>query len=176
MNKPLLLIAFTCMLWMGCKKQACDGVVCPANGRCIDGDCYSTCGPNQHEVGYTCQCDTGWVGYLCKIPKGRISGSYHVTGYYFDYMANTSTPLTVIDDTTDVVFNNDKIYFNGYNYTCSGCDNDRNEYYSFGWFNGSHSYSSLKFRRQPDDSLFYYSEVGGLGSGRVTSFKGVKIQ
>jgi len=91
-------------------------------------------------------------------------------------MGGSSTPPTSIDDIVDVVVKNDTIYFLGYNHTYKAYGADTSKYYPFIWTTGSPSnYSILTFRKQLDDSLFYNSRFGGLGAGKFTNLKGVKL-
>lgn len=137
----------------------------------------ATCGENGHANGSECVCDSGWTGTGCNIFIERFAGRYHVTGNSTSFVGGSSYPPHLIDDTMEVIVNKDTLFFNGYNHVYVDFGADLIIYYPFLWTMGSQSnYSLLKFKKVPDDSLFFSSRFGGLSAGNFTVLTGVKIE
>lgn len=183
MNKPLLLIVAICMLCMGCKKQSCDGVVCPANRECKDGDCYLTCGPHQQLVNGHCLCDTGWGGTACDVPYAALAGRYHFVGLYIRHSV-LNTPMvdtTLVDDTALVFFHNDTVFARGkrFVYTAGLNGYDAANYYLYeyqepylAWINDG----AIGFRKSLPDTLIYKTSFGSPAVSSSTKLYGFKVQ
>lgn len=186
-NKPLLLILATCLLWVGCKKQTCHDVTCPADYLCVDGVCRLACdgnpylvrdscgviicGPHQFVARDTCWCDTNWIGN-CDIPIGLVAGKYHVKGSDYTYMAGSGA--TTYNFEYDITINRsrDTLFYGSdpYKYVST-----TDAYFTFEAHVNGPGYHQLRFRRTLDDSVFYRMQQNGLGGGTSSLFSGVKI-
>lgn len=87
MRAYYIFLFLLCVTVFGCKRNTCEGVVCPyVNQTCVDGTCQvidnNPCAQNQHLENGFCVCDTGWFGLNCDVPAPDCGPHGHTVANY----------------------------------------------------------------------------------------------
>ncbi len=202
MKKTLILLTGFFILISACKKKSsCGDTICRDNEECINGECHY-CGPNKHfengacvcdsgwfgwdcerdcsECGTHgqcvenwCSCDTGWIGGNCSCAIDSFIGTYQVSGTYSSWVGGSASTGN-FTSTVTVEKNGNKLVFKGQEHDYEPIS-DTLSVCSFLWYATSNVNSEMSFRRQFDDSIFYYKEVISPGGGNIESGRGKKI-
>jgi len=191
--KNLVYFFLVVSVTMGsCKKETqqqdpCDGIICLNGGICVNGVCvcdtgYSgtqceiydacynvQCGAHGHCVNGICQCDPGWTAAGCSsevVPIYSFIGTYHMVGYSAGY--GQTSQQTVLIDTVLVATKLNDLTLNFHLGSLVYTNNNSDSLYWFVGYMGS-NYFTLTFKKPFDnDSAFYHSHIGGMGSGTDT--------
>jgi hypothetical protein len=176
MRIRLQFIIAVLVLAAGC-KNSCKEAPC-IHGNCVEGECV--CPVNY--AGADCsQCAADWGGLNCKVHLSEYVGKYHITGNESVYdMLNATPPPVLIDDTFEVFrsdTNHSALVFLGKDLNIKENGAVDTIWSTFEWRGiGQYNNATLQFKKNFDNSVFYYAIGGGRGHGVITNLVGVKIQ